>query len=745
MSTLPTVLVGIALFMQFRTVRVKVKDGTRQYGQLVQSYRREPDGMPTHRVCGSLGVVTDAQAAIFRAAFAAARTETPVQVLDPGALDKLQTVALWSRDWLDVAACLQAWQDSGLRNLVRDLFAGHQEEVDPADVVAALVVQRLVAPDSKLAACQWFGDTALPELLTIAPSRFHNTRVHRVLERLEAADADLQCAFADLMLRAGGQPCLAMFLDCTDTWFTGQGPDLAERGKTKEGFYREKIAILLLCRHDGMPLRFKVLRGNAEDGGAMLDQLSELSRTGWLPAAPVVVDRALGNTSDLLQMIDLDVTFVTALVASEHKAYGAVWDCPALLQLDPTDKASVDRAGAAAQAAGMTRHGDTLYVLERSVSQRDADERAAMAQALSPASEQAPRRGDDLALDMLQQARRYKAAVTDGKVVSMAAVQRGIGRSNGHMSRIMAMLKLPPDVLAAIHAGDARNLTKNAIVDLCKGRDPELKRNAFAQACADARPKVRSDRPASPRANDTHQPWLQVAIAFNPVMWRSKRLAADEREQRVRDKVAQINERLCAPTRAWTLTRATAAVSVLLSRAAMTQMYATEQLELLPGRPTLVLVRDEARWQAQRARDGVQVIASSPRLDTAAVDRVRLYRSKDGVEKDFRTIKSVLELRPVWHRSDNKVRAHVTLCVLALAVERWMDSQLRRASRNETATRALAVLRNVRLIGLQLPGATGVIPQPNAATAEQRELAAALGVGWALGGATASRRVTTVR
>jgi len=46
----------------------------------------------------------------------------------------------------------------------------------------------------------------------------------------------------------------------------------------------------------------------------------------------------------------------------------------------------------------------------------------------------------------------------------------------------------------------------------------------------------------------------------------------------------------------------------------------------------------------------------------------RTYRAKDAVETDFQVIKSLIKLRPVRHRTDAKVRAHVTLCMLALYV-----------------------------------------------------------------------------
>lgn len=53
-----------------------------------------------------------------------------------------------------------------------------------------------------------------------------------------------------------------------------------------------------------------------------------------------------------------------------------------------------------------------------------------------------------------------------------------------------------------------------------------------------------------------------------------------------------------------------------------------------------------------------------------------VYRDKDTVERDFRTIKSFVRLRPMFHYTDPKVRAHVTLCMLALLLERSLERRL---------------------------------------------------------------------
>jgi len=49
------------------------------------------------------------------------------------------------------------------------------------------------------------------------------------------------------------------------------------------------------------------------------------------------------------------------------------------------------------------------------------------------------------------------------------------------------------------------------------------------------------------------------------------------------------------------------------------------------------------------------------------------YRQLLEVERAFRTLKTTLELRPVYHRNDERIRSHVTLCWLALLLMRLAE------------------------------------------------------------------------
>jgi transposase len=81
--------------------------------------------------------------------------------------------------------------------------------------------------------------------------------------------------------------------------------------------------------------------------------------------------------------------------------------------------------------------------------------------------------------------------------------------------------------------------------------------------------------------------------------------------------------------------------------------------------------RKTDRIAEEAALDGIYVLRTSvaaERLD--APDIVRAYKQLKEVERDFRALKGPeLEIRPIHHRLEHRVRAHVFLCMLALYVE----------------------------------------------------------------------------
>ena len=88
--------------------------------------------------------------------------------------------------------------------------------------------------------------------------------------------------------------------------------------------------------------------------------------------------------------------------------------------------------------------------------------------------------------------------------------------------------------------------------------------------------------------------------------------------------------------------------------------------------------RDEAKIERESALDGVYVVRTSVEKDELnAEEVVRSYKSLSQVEEAFRCFKQVdLRVRPIYHRLEERVRAHVLICMLAYYVEWHMRRSL---------------------------------------------------------------------
>ena len=76
--------------------------------------------------------------------------------------------------------------------------------------------------------------------------------------------------------------------------------------------------------------------------------------------------------------------------------------------------------------------------------------------------------------------------------------------------------------------------------------------------------------------------------------------------------------------------------------------------------------------------DGIYVIRTNvPAGQLSAAETVKAYKGLSGVERAFRSLKGVdLKIRPIHHRLEDRVRAHVLLCMLAYYVEWHLRQKL---------------------------------------------------------------------
>lgn len=99
------------------------------------------------------------------------------------------------------------------------------------------------------------------------------------------------------------------------------------------------------------------------------------------------------------------------------------------------------------------------------------------------------------------------------------------------------------------------------------------------------------------------------------------------------------------------------------------------------------LVLDQAAVKRERRLAGVRLLRTTL-VDVDPLDVLTAYQALLRTEDDFRTFKGPLRLRPMHHRADRRIRAHVLICVLALVVMQEIERL--------TGDKAVDVMRRVQ-------------------------------------------------
>jgi transposase len=172
-----------------------------------------------------------------------------------------------------------------------------------------------------------------------------------------------------------------------------------------------------------------------------------------------------------------------------------------------------------------------------------------------------------------------------------------------------------------------------------------------------------------------HFPGERLVVCRNPLLAeerarkRTELLAATEAE------LATIAAAVARPRRPL---RGTQAIALRAGRC-VGHYHMAKHFELAITDTTFSWQRKPEGIAAETALDGLYVIRTSltdQQLDANAA--VAAYKSLAHVERAFRSIKTVdLHVRPVFHYSASRVRAHVFLCMLAYYVEWHMRGRLK--------------------------------------------------------------------
>jgi transposase len=216
------------------------------------------------------------------------------------------------------------WRALKLEEVLNEVMVSGREKVPWAEVIAILVIGRLVEPSSELhVAERWYRTTALQDLLGIGIDAIYDERLYRALDRLlpqkEAIEKHLVRRLGELF----DLDYDLLLYDVTSTYFEGAAdPEIAQRGYSRD--HRSdcvQVNIALVVTREGMPLGYEIFAGNTTDV-TTVQRIVECMEERFGKANRVwVMDRGMASAENLSWLRRTQRRYVIGSQRSELKRW----------------------------------------------------------------------------------------------------------------------------------------------------------------------------------------------------------------------------------------------------------------------------------------------------------------------------------------------------------------------------------------------------------------------------------------
>jgi hypothetical protein len=165
------------------------------------------------------------------------------------------------------------------------------------------------------------------------------------------------------------------------------------------------------------------------------------------------------------------------------------------------------------------------------------------------------------------------------------------------------------------------------------------------------------------------EPGIRYALCLNPLRGEKERLI----RQTLLEKTEELLRKIGSPKRKTSDDKLGVRVGKIINKYKVGKFF-----EISIADNQVTWSRRENKIAEEELYDGLYVIRSDvDKQSMTAADMVNAYRKLANVEQAFRILKTVrLEIRPIYHHKDERIRAHVFMCMLAYYLLWHMDQRL---------------------------------------------------------------------
>ncbi len=208
-----------------------------------------------------------------------------------------------SRRFGDVWLALELIKKLGLGNLFDEMMPDIHPKISWARLAEVLVISRFCEPSSELhIAQQFYGKSALSDLMGIADEDIYDNRLYRALDKLLEHKDDIQKYLKERLGELFHITYDIMLYDVTSTYFEGQ---VSGNPQAKQGYSRDsrpdckQVCIGLVVTKEGIPLGYEIFEGNRHDSTTVETIIEKMESLYGKSDRVWIMDRGMASTENL--------------------------------------------------------------------------------------------------------------------------------------------------------------------------------------------------------------------------------------------------------------------------------------------------------------------------------------------------------------------------------------------------------------------------------------------------------------
>jgi len=230
-----------------------------------------------------------------------------------------------SRRFGDVWLALELIKRLGLSDLFQSVMPDIHPKIAWATLANVLIISRFCEPSSELhIAEQFYGKSAMPDLLGIAEEDIYDNRLYRALDKLLVHKDDLQKHLKERLGELFDIKYDILLYDVTSSYFEGV---VSRNPQAQHGYSRDsrpdckQVCIGLVVTKEGIPLGYEVFEGNRHDSTTVKTIIEKMESLYGKADRVWIMDRGMASPENLELLTEESRRYIIGTAKSKLKKF----------------------------------------------------------------------------------------------------------------------------------------------------------------------------------------------------------------------------------------------------------------------------------------------------------------------------------------------------------------------------------------------------------------------------------------